>query len=250
MAEKEGIAVTTPRKTAKAPGWLLPIGVLVIAGLLLTFVILQIREQSLRESAEPPRSSDRLTAVPPERPELRTFERRDAEDVAAQGSVDAPLVLVVFSDYQCPFCAQWNHQTLPQLSTYIDSGQLRIEWRDVNMYGPPSERAARAAHAAGIQGKYWEYHDALYPNGTHRSAPDLSDDALRQIAAELSLDAAAFDSDMSSPDVRAQIAHTAAEARELGVTGTPSFLLDTRAIVGAQPSGVFIDLIENLLAER
>ena len=81
-------------------------------------------------------------------PDLSDEEARDPDDLLAEGPVDAPVALVVFTDFQCPFCAQWYDDTLPTLREYVDRGDLRIEWRDVNVYGEDSERAARAALAS------------------------------------------------------------------------------------------------------
>lgn len=240
-------ANSTGRKNRGFRSWLVPIGIIVIAGLLLTIVILQLRpDQSPAGAVDG--SGDNTTASPSEQPDLTQFEYRDPTDVQAAGPVDAPVALVVFSDYQCQFCAKWTANTLPTIMKYADAGDLRIEWRDINMYGEPSERASRAAHAAGLQSKYWEFHDALYPNGTHRSEAELSQEALVTIATELGLDIEKFVADMDSPDLLAAIEKRAAEARALGITGTPSFILNGQPIVGAQPTEVFVDVIESALA--
>ncbi|MFK4760131.1 DsbA family protein [Microbacterium sp. ZW T5_45] len=243
--------MTEPKTSRKASGWLVPAGILLIAALLLALVVLQVRDQTTPPAAEAGgETMDGLTAVPPERPELKEIERRDPDDVEAAGPEDAPVALVVFSDYQCPFCAKWSQDTLPEMMEYAEAGDLRIEWRDINMYGEPSERAARAAHAAGLQGQYWEFHDALYAGGEHRPADQLTDEALQDLAGQLGLDVDRFVADMGSAAVREQVEKTAQEGRDLGVTGTPSFILDGRAVVGAQPSSVFTDIIENALSEK
>src|SRR5699024_9713231 len=98
-------------------------------------------------------------------PDLSHEEARDPDDLLAEGPVDAPVVLVVFTDFQCPYCARWSHETLPELREYVDRGELRIEWRDVNIYGDDSERAARAALAAAKQCGLEEYHDMPFDRG-------------------------------------------------------------------------------------
>jgi protein-disulfide isomerase len=223
------------------------VGIFLVAGLLIVLVILQLRP------AQPTADADGQTAegitVVPDQPDLTQFEYRDADDVQAAGPIDAPVGLVVYSDYQCPFCAKWTQSTLPEMMKYADAGDLRIEWRDINMYGEPSERASLAAHAAGLQGKYWEFHDALYPDGEHLSEAELSTEALIGLATELGLDPDRFAADMDSPDVQELIDKMAKEGRDLGVTGTPTFLLGGRPLVGAQPTDVFIDAVESALAE-
>ncbi|EPR75476.1 hypothetical protein ADILRU_2019 [Leifsonia rubra CMS 76R] len=195
------------------------------------------------------KSADGSATAPSELPDLTQFEYRDPSDVQAIGPTDAPVALVVFSDYQCQFCAKWTQSTLPEMMKYAEAGDLRIEWRDINMYGEASERASRAAHAAGLQSKFWEYHNALYPNGTHRSEAELSLDALITTATELGLDTEKFVADLNSPAVLATINKRAEEARQLGVTGTPSFLLNGEPIVGAQPTALFVDTIDSLLLD-
>lgn len=230
-------------------GWLMPAGILLISALLLALVVLQVRDGAVSEAQSQGGSEEGPTAVPPQNPELMGIERRDDDDVEAAGPVHAPVALVVFSDYQCPFCAKWSEDSLPGMMEYAEAGALRIEWRDINMYGEPSERAARAAHAAGLQGDYWEYHDALYAEGEHRAADQLTDEALVKIAEHLGLDTERFARDMYSDSTTEQVDAAAREGHELGITGTPTFILDGRAIVGAQPDSVFTDIIEHVLAE-
>src|SRR5699024_1988565 len=67
--------------------------------------------------------------------DLTHIEQRSEHEPLAAGEVDAPVALVVFSDYQCPFCAAWSHDTLPVMMEYVAAGDLRIEWRDLNVYG-------------------------------------------------------------------------------------------------------------------
>lgn len=222
-------------------------GIFLVAGLLVLLVILQLRPEQPAPNAGV-ETAQGITVVP-DQPDLTQFEYRDADDVQAAGPVDAPVGLVVYSDYQCPFCAKWTQSTLPEMMKYADSGDLRIEWRDVNMYGEASERASLAAHAAGLQGKYWEFHDALFPDGEHLSEAELSSEALSGLATDLGLDADRFAADMDSAEVQELIRKMAKEGRDLGVTGTPTFLLDGRPIVGAQPTDVFVDAIESALAE-
>ena len=241
MSEKQGQRTTN---------WLVPAALILIAALLAVLVILQLRGNDQPAAQTPPGDAAELGNIPERIPELAQLERRDEADVHSAGSVDAPLTMIVYSDYQCPFCARWNHETLPAMMEHVDEGSLRIEWRDINMYGDASERASLAAHAAGLQGKYWEYHNALFANGESRDESSLSADALIELAADLELDTEQFAADMESEELLAQNQQNAAEGRGIGVTGTPTFVLDARPIVGAQPTEVFSRVIETALAEQ
>lgn len=175
-------------------------------------------------------------------------ERRDPEELLALGPVDAPVVLVVFSDYQCPFCAQWSKETLPEMIEHAEAGDLRIEHRDVNVYGEASERASRAAYAAAQQDEFLAYHDALYPDGEIRPKSELTEESLTEIAVGLGLDAEQFTADMNSSETAEQVAANQQLGLDLGAYSTPAFLLGGQPIVGAQPTQVFQDAFEAALA--
>ena len=172
--------------------------------------------------------------------------RRDSEDPLAVGDVDAPVVLVKFSDYQCPFCARWNAETFPELQQYVDAGDLRIEWRDINMYGEDSERAAKAAVAAGLQDRFVEYHEQLFPEGD--ILEDYSAEALTEIAAETGLDVDQFETDFNSEETADIVAENEQVGRSVGAQSTPTFIMNQTPIVGAQPTEIFVDAFETELA--
>lgn len=167
-------------------------------------------------------------------------ERRDPEDPLAAGPVDAPVVLVVFSDYQCPYCQQWSQQTLPELLERADDGQVRIEWRDVNTFGDDSRRAASAAYAAGLQDSFWEYHHALFED----RAGSLSEDDLVELAAELDLDEDAFRQDLNAENTAQEIERNEQLGLGLGAMTTPSFLFNRSFYVGIQPTEVFVEVLD------
>ena len=235
-----------------APAWLLPTAVTAVVAALVAVVVLLNRD-----SGAPPDAAGAPPAGPgapaevqqPQQPDLTDVERRDDADLLAAGPTDAPVALVVFSDYQCPFCATWSEETLPLMMEHVEAGDLRIEWRDVNVFGDASERAARASYAAALQGKFWEYHDALFAGGHPRPEKDLSDDALVALAGDLGLDTARFADDLGSDETARQIASNAQEGLDLGAYSTPVFVLGGRPIVGAQPSQVFLDAFDAALAE-
>lgn len=183
-------------------------------------------------------------------PDLSSEETRDPDDLLAEGPVDAPVVLVVFTDYQCPFCAQWTHETAPVMRDYVDRGELRIEWRDVNVYGEDSERAARAALAAAMQGDHEQYQQRLFEGGEIRSSEGLSEQALIDLAGEIGLDTAQFEKDMNSEKVASTIEANAQQGIDLGAMSTPAFIVGGTPTVGAQPTEVFTEMVDQALAEK
>lgn len=94
---------------------------------------------------------------------LGDLARRQPNDPMAQGSVTAPVTFIEFADFRCPFCAQFTRTTEPQLvDKYVNSGVLRIEWRDMPIFGEQSMAAARAGRAAAAQGRFWPFVNAVY----------------------------------------------------------------------------------------
>jgi protein-disulfide isomerase len=174
-----------------------------------------------------------------------------------KGDKNAKVMLIEFSDYQCPFCARHFRQTLPQVEKdYIKTGKLRYVFRDypIENIHPQAFKAAEAAHCAGEQGKYWEMHDRMFAN---QKAMGLSD--LLQHAQVLKLDAANFQRCLDAGKYAAKVRQDIADGEKANVRGTPTFFLgqtDTdgstikavRVIRGAQPYTVFKAAIDGLLA--
>lgn len=185
----------------------------------------------------------------PDDPDLSGIVERDEDDVLTAGPVDAPVGMVMFTDYQCPYCAQWTQDTLPSMLEYAEDGDLRIEIRDVNIYGEDSERAARASYAAGLQDAYWDYHDSLFAGGEIRTGGELGEDSLVSLADELGLDTEQFRSDMNSSETEETVTQNAQMGTDLGVFSTPAFVLNGDPIMGAMPTNVFEEAVDDALAE-
>ncbi|WP_225973058.1 DsbA family protein [Nesterenkonia natronophila] len=244
-------------------GTVLPVVVIVIAAALTAFVIWQASsddspDQSVESAdetqAEDGPEGDGPVTVPeggvePEQPDLSDIERRAPEDLLAVGPAEAPVALVMFSDFQCPFCATWHEETLPTMMDYVEAGDLRIEWRDVNVFGDASERAARASYAAALQGQFLRYHELLFPNGETLSEAQLSEESLIELAQQLDMDVDQFEEDLKSAEVADQISANAEEGLSIGAYSTPTFIVAGEPIVGAQPTEVFISAVDDALAD-
>jgi protein-disulfide isomerase len=151
------------------------------------------------------------------------------EEDRTKGPKDAPVTIVEFSDFQCPFCKRAQAVVDDILRQYPD--KVRLVYRDYPLpFHPQAGPAAEAAHCAGDQGKYWEYnHHLMSVEGS------LQPDDLKKRATELGLDMASFQQCVDGTKWDATIKQTTDEAAALGVTGTPTFFINGRMIVGAQP---------------
>lgn len=228
--------------------WLVPLAVIVLAGVLIGVVIVNQGPAEDSANAQNPESQSKSESGGQE-VDLSFVEHRVDDDPRAVGDVDAPVTLVMFSDYQCPYCASWNAETMPAMMDYVDKGDLRIEMRDLAVFGEESERAARAAYAAGLQGKYWEFHNTMFDGGEHPPKSELDDDSLVSTAKDLGLDPTKFKGDMNSVEAHEEFDANAQEGQSLGVASTPTFVIGGKPLVGAQPTKTFVGAVDDALAE-
>ncbi|MFN2479848.1 MAG: DsbA family protein [Pseudonocardiaceae bacterium] len=171
--------------------------------------------------------------------------RRIPGDPLALGRPDAPVVISEWGDFQCPFCRAYTLNTEPSLvRQYVDSGRVRLEWHDFAYLGPESALAARAARAAGRQGRFWQYHDALYRQQGRENSGAVSDASLIATARSLGLDPVRFQRDYADPAIAAQVSADRELGAALGVTGVPSFIIGGQMIVGAEPLATFHQVID------
>ncbi|MFI7320580.1 DsbA family protein [Streptomyces venezuelae] len=178
-------------------------------------------------------------------PELEKLARRDAKDPLAQGRADAPVVMVEYADFKCGFCGKFARDTEPGLvKKYVEDGTLRIEWRNFPIFGEDSERAARGAWAAGRQGRFWQFHEAAYAEGSKEKG--FGDDRLKELAEDAGVkDVDRFVTDAGSDAAKSAVKKDQEEAYGLGAAATPSFVINGRPISGAQPDQVFHQAIES-----
>lgn len=171
--------------------------------------------------------------------------RRQPEDPMAMGSKDAPVVMVSYSEFQCPFCGKFARDTEPTLiKDYVDKGVLRIEWRDFPYLGEESLTAARAGRAAAAQGKFWQFHDAMYGAQLPPNSGRLTEAFVIDIAKRIGLDTDTFSKDLKSAELGGAIQRDFQEGQAIGVTGTPAFIINGQPVIGAQPTAEFVKVIE------
>jgi protein-disulfide isomerase len=167
-------------------------------------------------------------------------------DGNTMGDPNAPVVIEEFSDFQCAFCRQFFLETeKPLIEQYVSTGKVYFIYRTLGSWlGPGSQYAAEAAYCAGDQDMFWEYHDTLF---TNQRRMEFSPVNLIQLADELGLDLIKFGDCVESSKYREQINKDLADGISAGVRGTPSFLINGRLVIGAQPFSFFEQAIEKAL---
>ena len=167
------------------------------------------------------------------------------DDDAVKGDSNAPVTIIEFSDYQCPFCGKFWSETLPQItSEYIDTGKVKLVYRDFPLgFHENAQKAAEAAECAGEQGKYYNMHDKLFSN---QDALDVA--GLKKYAGEIGLNTVQFNTCLDSGAMADEVKKDFEEGQKYGVTGTPAFFINGIYLSGAQPFSEFQKIIEEELS--
>jgi len=170
------------------------------------------------------------------------------------GSESAPVTIVEFGDYQCPFCQKWNLQTKPLIEqNYIDSGKVRLIYIDFPIIGPDSLKAHASSYCADEQGLYWQYHDHLYKNQGHENDGWARAERLKDLASTLpGLDLEKFNKCLDSGKYENRVNENKNIATKSGARSTPTFIIigpdkTGTQISGAQPYSTFQSVIEENL---
>lgn len=169
------------------------------------------------------------------------------------GSPDATVTLVEFGDYQCFYCNRFFHNTESGIvKNYVDTGKVKMIFKDFTIIGPDSINAAHASHCANEEGKFWEYHDVLYNHWTGENNGWASSNNLLKFAKQIGLDEGSFRECMLDGRYGPVIEQSNSDARALGITGTPAFFVigpgnTVTKISGAQPYEVFEKIFESQL---
>lgn len=169
-----------------------------------------------------------------------------ADDDPFMGAEDAPVVMVEFSDFQCPYCARFWKDTLPEIKEkFVETGVVKFVYRDLALsFHADAQKAAEAAQCAYEQGSFWEYHDVLFAN---MNALDVN--SLKKYAADLGLDVAQFDECLTSGKYADEVRQDGQDANANGLTGTPAFIINGQKVSGAQPYDKFEQIICSIVPE-
>lgn len=172
------------------------------------------------------------------------------------GNQNAPVTLIEFGDYQCHFCNVFFHSTEEDIvKKYVETGKVKIIFKDYNIIGPDSVNASHGAHCANDQGLFWEYHDILYSNWTGENNGWASSENLGKFAQEIDLDIDMWSDCMLNGIHSQTILASNEDAKSLELTGTPAFFVigpdgKTTRLFGAQPFETFEKVFESELKKQ
>ncbi|MDP2660784.1 MAG: DsbA family protein, partial [Dehalococcoidia bacterium] len=150
------------------------------------------------------------------------------------------VTVIEYSDFQCPYCAQFALRTFPSVDqNYVETGKVIWSFRNMARIGDESKQAAQAAECAGDQAKFWPYHDKLFASQKGENLGTFANDKLKGFAQDLGLDAGAFGSCLDSGKYNDLVNRELVEANQRGITGTPTFFVNGKKLEGALPYGDF-----------
>ena len=163
------------------------------------------------------------------------------DDDAVLGKKNAPVTLIEFTDYQCPFCGRHFTQTFGQIKKeYVDTGKVKYIVRDFPLsIHPNAPKAAEATECAHAQGKFWEMHNVIFEKQALWSSAPSATDLFKQYAADLGLSVSAFGTCLDGGKATAEVQKDFADGSSAGVTGTPAFFINGKKLSGAQPFANF-----------
>ena len=185
----------------------------------------------------------------PAQPSVPQIIKVSLDDDPFKGNADAPVTIVEFSDFQCPFCGRFYEQTLPSIiENYVDTGKVKFVYRDLPLDSihPNARPVHIAAECADEQGKFWEYHDILFDKQVEWQRLSSSDlqSTLTQYGSDLGLESASFEACLESDVIADEVNKDTLDAARYGATGTPAFFIGNEKdgfvkLSGAQPYPVF-----------
>jgi len=177
-----------------------------------------------------------------------------SKDDVVLGDENAPVSFIEFGDYQCPFCARVFKQVEPQVKkNYVETGKVKMVFRNLAFLGPESVAAAEAAACAKEQGKFWEFHNGIYEaenaDGKEHNG-NLSNELFMKLARNFGLDEGKFESCITGRKYSKKIEADNEAARGFGVESTPTTFINGKMVVGAVPYAEFQKEIEAALKAK
>lgn len=207
------------------------------------------------EATMPDGASPSAEATEPAAPSAELKElveglwRLDPDDPMAVGDLDADIVMQVYFDFRCGYCAKAATETEPKMQHYIDDGTVRVEYHNLAILGDESTLLAQGAVAAANQGKFLEYHSYVYDHHVAGDAVEASEDGIAAVAKAIGVaDLEKFRADMTAPETVAAIEDVRTTATSLGISGTPAFIVGYSYVPGFIPIETMDQVIATELA--
>lgn len=207
------------------------------------------------EATTPDGASPSAEATEPAAPSAELKElveglwRLDPDDPMAVGDLDADIVMQVYFDFRCGYCAKAATETEPKMQHYIDDGTVRVEYHNLAILGDESTLLAQGAVAAANQGKFLEYHSYVYDHHVAGDAVEASEDGIAAVAQAIGVaDLEKFRADMTAPETVAAIEDVRTTATSLGISGTPAFIVGYSYVPGFIPIETMDQVIATELA--
>ncbi len=253
---------SSPPKTGRSASKGTMVAIIVAVGIAAFFAGLYVSEANSNKVTQS-EFDDAISRIESKIDNLQVYDNQpkvvkiSIDDDPIRGNQNAPITIIEFSDYQCPFCARFYTQTLPLImDEYIDQGKVKLVYRDfpIQSSHPNAMPAAVAAECANEQGKYWEYHDTLFEKQQEWNKLDVASAviAFKQYASEINLAQEKFDSCLDTGKYLEEVRNDLNDGRDYGVDGTPGFFVGNDQIgyvklSGAQPFESFKKVIESQL---
>ena len=231
--------------SASYMGWIVSANVLALLALgvavaaLVFYITDEDEEDSLTGAAGQPTATAQPTAAVQPTPTPIVVENVSVDDDPSWGPEDAPVTIVEFSEFLCPYCQRFALQTLPLIRQAYE-GKIRYVYRDFIIHGEPALKISEATECADDQEKFWEYHDLLweeYQTVGQQAQTGVEGlvSTLKEYASDLGLDTATFDDCLDTGKHTAEVQKDYQDGQSYGVGGTPAFFVNGRLVSGALP---------------
>lgn len=221
----------------------------VLSGILLVLLIVSVYTNGftgamVKEVEEVKAVKSEAKVAPPVAKVADPVVEVSIDDDSIEGDLNAPVTIVEFSDYECPYCARfWKDAYSEIVTEYVDTGKVKLVFRDFPLsFHKEAQKAAEAAECAGEQDKYYEMHDKLFGEGVVGGVTTF-----KAYATELNLNMDKFNTCLDNGEMAEEVKKDFADGQKYGVTGTPAFFINGEKIVGAQPFEAFKQIIDSKL---
>lgn len=217
-------------------------GAIVIAGAMISGTVLFTNNSEIKTDSLKGQAVESITETDDNEVKIDSREI-DIEGWPTLGNPDAPIVIVEYADFACPFCKKLNDETVSKIkANYVEQGEVLFVYKDFAVVG--GNLAAEAAHCAGEQDSYWEYYDILFENQTEDRGQWSNPETHKKYAEELNLNVDDLLTCFQERRYEEKVLSSTREAQSLGGRGSPYTIINQQPVSGAQPYQVFETVIK------